>query len=74
MVRIGNAGGIFGLCIVYPMDTVKTRLQTHPGVYSGTLDCFKTMSKQVGSAMSFPKNSIFPTRSQLYLDLHLSGG
>lgn len=44
----GTAGGIAGLCIGHPFDTVKVRLQTpdRMSAYSGTLNCFKTIIKQ----------------------------
>ena len=46
----GNMGGIFGLTLAYPLDTVKVRLQTRPaGTYRGILDCLATMARQEGA-------------------------
>jgi hypothetical protein len=44
----GNVGGIIGLTSAYPIDTVKIRIQTRPGVYRGSIDCFTTMVKKEG--------------------------
>ena len=42
-------GGIFGLVLAYPLDTVKVRMQTRPaGAYSGILDCLTTMARTEG--------------------------
>jgi len=48
----GNVGGIFGLFLVYPMDTVKIRLQTRAAgsatAYRGILHCFSSMVRSEG--------------------------
>ena len=45
----GNMGGIFGLSLAYPLDTVKVRMQTRPaGTYRGIFDCLTTMARQEG--------------------------
>lgn len=45
----GNVGGIFGLTLAYPLDTVKVRLQTRPAdAYKGLIDCFRTMVRTEG--------------------------
>ena len=45
----GNMGGIFGLVLAYPLDTVKVRMQTRPrGTYAGILDCLSTMARTEG--------------------------
>jgi len=44
----GNFAGICGLTVSYPFDTVKIRLQTHPGAYSGLFNCFTTLIRQEG--------------------------
>jgi solute carrier family 25 carnitine/acylcarnitine transporter 20/29 len=45
----GNAGGIFGLTIVYPLDTVKVRIQTRPrGTYTGIIHCLTSTVKNEG--------------------------
>ena len=42
-------GGIFGLVLAYPLDTVKVRMQTRPaGAYSGITDCLTTMARTEG--------------------------
>lgn len=45
----GNVGGIFGLSLAYPLDTVKIRLQTRDAsAYRGTLHCFQSMVRKEG--------------------------
>lgn len=38
----GNVGGIIGISIVYPLDTAKIRIQTHPH-YKSTSDVLRKM-------------------------------
>jgi len=45
----GNAGGIFGLTLVYPLDTVKVRIQTRPrGTYNGIYHCLSSVTRTEG--------------------------
>ena len=45
----GNMGGIIGLSLAYPLDTVKVRMQTRPaGTYRGIADCLSVMVRQEG--------------------------
>ena len=45
----GNMGGIFGLVLAYPLDTVKVRMQTRPAnTYNGVLHCLSTMARTEG--------------------------
>lgn len=44
----GLVGGVAGIVVGQPLDTIKIRLQTQPGVYSGALNCFTTMWKSEG--------------------------
>lgn len=45
----GNAGGLLGICVVYPLDTAKIRLQVFPAdKYSGTTAVIKQMIEQDG--------------------------
>jgi len=45
----GTVGGVFGLSLVYPLDTVKVRIQTRPrGTYTGVLNCLTTTVKNEG--------------------------
>lgn len=46
-----TAGGFGGICTVisgHPLDTIKVRLQTMPGEYSGTLDALKKIVAREG--------------------------
>ena len=43
----GNVGGLIGICVVYPLDTAKTRLQTYPH-YKSTSDVIRSMIKADG--------------------------
>jgi solute carrier family 25 (mitochondrial carnitine/acylcarnitine transporter), member 20/29 len=43
----GNVGGLMGICTVYPLDTVKVRLQTHKE-YTSSFDVLKKMIKTDG--------------------------
>jgi solute carrier family 25 carnitine/acylcarnitine transporter 20/29 len=43
----GNVGGLIGICVVYPLDTAKIRLQTHRE-YKGTFDVVSTMVRTDG--------------------------
>lgn len=36
---VAAVAGAFGTSCIFPIDTVKTRLQSSSGVYSGPLDC-----------------------------------
>ena len=41
--------GVFGLSLVYPLDTVKVRIQTRPhGTYSGIYNCLHTIVHNEG--------------------------
>jgi len=45
----GNVGGIFGLSLAYPLDTVKVRMQTRAaGTYKGIAHCIMTMGRNEG--------------------------
>lgn len=45
----GTFGGVFGLTIAYPLDTVKVRLQTRTAdKYTGMIHCFTTMVREEG--------------------------
>ena len=45
----GNLGGIFGLTLCYPLDTVKVRLQTRSTAeYKGMSDCLLKMTRNEG--------------------------
>ena len=43
----GNVGGLIGICVVYPLDTAKIRLQTSTQ-YKSTWDVLQTMIKLDG--------------------------
>ena len=43
----GNVGGLIGISVVYPLDTAKIRMQTHPH-YKSTSDVLRTMIKKDG--------------------------
>lgn len=46
----GTFGGIFGLTLCYPLDTVKVRIQTRPsGTYSGIINCMSTVARTEGT-------------------------
>jgi len=50
-VVAGTCGGVFGLSICYPLDTVKVRFQTRPaGTYNGIWHCISTIAKTEGVA------------------------
>lgn len=55
----GCVGGISGLVVSYPFDTLKVRIQTHPGHYSSAVHCFKSMVKKEG-AMSLYRGVLAP--------------
>jgi Mitochondrial carrier protein len=40
----GNVGGLIGICVVYPLDTAKIRMQTQKH-YKSTSDVLRTMVK-----------------------------
>jgi len=45
----GTFGGIFGLTLCYPLDTVKVRIQTRPaGTYTGIAQCMGTIARTEG--------------------------
>jgi solute carrier family 25 carnitine/acylcarnitine transporter 20/29 len=45
----GQIGGVFGLTLAYPLDTVKVRMQTRPaGTYKGMVDCLSTLIRVEG--------------------------
>ena len=43
----GNVGGLIGICVVYPLDTAKIRMQTHPN-YRSTSDVLRKMIRNDG--------------------------
>ena len=43
----GNVGGLIGICVVYPLDTAKIRMQTHPN-YRSTSDVLRKMIQNDG--------------------------
>jgi hypothetical protein len=56
----GTIGGIFGLTICYPLDTVKVRVQTQSkGEYRGVIDCAKKMVQKEG-ALSLYRGLLAP--------------
>ena len=62
----GTAGGMAGVLLSFPFDTVKVRLQTQPTppVYSGMIDCGVKIVKQEG--VSKPEDFIYPFHSALH--------
>ena len=44
----GNVGGIVGIGCVYPLDTIKIRLQTNPQQYKSTADVINQMHNKSG--------------------------
>lgn len=44
----GTFGGMGGIAMSYPLDTVKVRMQTTRGIYSGMTDCITKVAKQEG--------------------------
>jgi solute carrier family 25 carnitine/acylcarnitine transporter 20/29 len=44
----GTFGGMGGIAMSYPLDTVKVRMQTTVGIYSGMTDCITKVAKQEG--------------------------
>lgn len=59
----GNVGGIFGLSMAYPLDTVKVRLQTRTvgssNAYTGMRHCIVSMLQKEGG-MSFYRGLLWP--------------
>lgn len=43
----GNVGGLIGICVVYPLDTAKIRMQTQQH-YKSTSDVLHAMIKNDG--------------------------
>jgi len=44
----GACAGVVGTIVGHPLDTVKVRLQTHPGLYHGLTDCFVKLVQSEG--------------------------
>ena len=44
----GNVGGIVGIFCVYPLDTIKIRIQTYPGIYKSSFDVLHQMQQKSG--------------------------
>ena len=44
----GFVSGLCGVFVVYPLDTVKVRLQTTPHLYSGVANCFVKIARYEG--------------------------
>lgn len=44
----GTFGGMGGIALSYPLDTVKVRMQTSVGVYKGMVDCMSKIATQEG--------------------------
>lgn len=45
----GTFGGMGGIAMSYPLDTVKVRMQTTRGIYTGMVDCIQKIIKQEGA-------------------------
>jgi solute carrier family 25 carnitine/acylcarnitine transporter 20/29 len=44
----GTFGGMAGIIMSFPLDTVKVRMQTTSGLYTGMVDCITKVAKQEG--------------------------
>jgi hypothetical protein len=49
----GTIGGCAGIIVGQPLDTIKVRLQSKPGVYSGVVNCLSTMVRTEGPRSLF---------------------
>lgn len=54
-LAVGAAAGGFGTSCIYPIDMVKTRLQSSSGIYTGPFDCFKKIYSLEGGMRGFYK-------------------
>jgi len=44
----GTMGGMGGILMSYPLDTIKVRMQTTQGIYTGMVDCIQKVIAQEG--------------------------
>jgi solute carrier family 25 aspartate/glutamate transporter 12/13 len=51
---VGALAGAFGTTCIFPIDMIKTRLQSR-GLYTGPLDCFKKIFSNEGGIRAFYK-------------------
>ena len=49
----GMAAGCVSASVIYPLDVVRLRLTTTPGVYKGLLDGLKTIVQREGAQALF---------------------
>lgn len=49
----GAIAGAAGTSCIFPIDMVKTRLQSSSGLYSGPIDCFKKIFTTEGGIRAF---------------------
>ena len=49
----GMAAGCVSASAIYPLDVVRLRLTTTPGLYKGVLDGFRTIAAKEGTAALF---------------------
>jgi Mitochondrial carrier protein len=65
-VIAGTMGGVSGICCVYPLDTVKVRLQTNAN-YTGIRSVLKDMVSKEGVRTTAWSVSIINSASDLFL-------
>ena len=47
-IAAGGSAGLVEVCIMHPLDLVKTRLQLPGGHFNGLVDCFRKTFKAEG--------------------------
>jgi len=79
----GVFGGAFGTLVGHPLDTIKVRLQSRPGIYKGIFHCFKSIKKHEGikgyfkgvsspmATLAFIQGSVYFTEKVLENQLNL---
>lgn len=47
-IAAGGSAGLVEVCIMHPLDLIKTRLQLPGGHFNGVIDCFRKTLKVEG--------------------------
>ena len=55
----GGAAGISGVFIGHPLDLIKIRLQTQPGLYNSAWSCFQSTVRNEGFRVSVAEPSVW---------------
>lgn len=60
----GGTAGAIGIFIGFPFDSIKVKLQSHPGLYRSALDCLRQSLQTDGGYLGLYRGSLPPVLMQ----------